>query len=161
LEIWYAVIGLTLGLLILSFSSEKTVNQLIKLASTMGASTFTVGFLIASLGTDMPELVNSLISSYLGQGDISVGDSFGSVMTQISLILWLIPFFCRFCRLIPRKFSIVGLTEVVVLVISIFLSSNGDLSRLDGIILVILWIIPMFILRRVTIDEKVTVERRE
>jgi len=80
----------------------------------------------------MPELVNSLISSYLGDGDISVGDSFGSVMTQISLILGLIPFFCRFCRLIPRKFAIVGLTEVVVLVISVFLSSNGDLSREVG-----------------------------
>lgn len=81
MEILYAVIGLIVGLLLLSFSSEKTVNQLIKLALIMGASTFTVGFLIASSGTDMPELVNSLISSYLGHGDISVGDSFGSVMT--------------------------------------------------------------------------------
>jgi cation:H+ antiporter len=71
----------------LIISSEKAVDQLIKLAKIVGLSTFTIGFVIASLGSDLPEIINSLISSYLGHGDISVGDGFGSVLTQITLVL--------------------------------------------------------------------------
>ena len=96
----------------------------------------------------MPELVNSLFSSYLGHGDISVGDSIGFVMTQITLVLGLIPFFCTFCRLIPRKFALVGATEVVVLVFSIIIAMDGKITRLDGFILVILWMISMSILKK-------------
>jgi Ca2+/Na+ antiporter len=58
---------------------------------------FSVGFIISSIGSDLPEIVNGIISAYLGHGNISVGDSFGSINTQISLILGVIPFFCTFC----------------------------------------------------------------
>ena len=94
MEVLQAVIGLLFGLVTLFYSSEKIVNLLIKLGSALGTSTFTVGFIIASVGTDMPEIVNSLISSYLNHSDISVGDSFGSVLTQISLVI--VPCLCVF-----------------------------------------------------------------
>ncbi len=146
--IWQAILGLLFGGLILIVSSDKAVEQLINLAKFFGLSTFTIGFVIASLGSDLPEIINSLISSYLGHGDITIGDSFGSVMTQISLVLGLIPFFCTFCRLIPSTFKYVGAVEVISLLISIFLTVDGRVSRFDGIILVILWAASMFILRR-------------
>lgn len=160
MEVWHAVLALVLGLVILIFSSGRTVNHLIKLASTLGVSAFIVGFVIASLGTDMPELVNSIFSAYLGHGDISLGDSFGSVMTQITLILGLIPFFCRFCRLIPRRFAIMGLVEVSVLAVSVLLASNGVVSRFDGLLLVFLWVISIVITRKFG-EEKVAVEPSE
>jgi cation:H+ antiporter len=144
-------------------SSGKTVDQLIKLSKIFGLSTFTIGFVVASLGSDMPEMINSLISSYLGHGDISVGDSYGSVMTQITLILGLIPFFCTFCRLIPSTFKYVGAVEVGVLAISIFLVSDGRVTRLDALLLIALWGVSMLVLRkfaeqRVVLDESIELE---
>ena len=104
MEFWVAVAALLIGVIVLLFSSERTVDQLLKMSVLLGFSPFTVGFVIASLGSDLPEIINSVISAYIGHGNISVGDSLGSVMTQISLVLGLIPFFCTFCRLIPLKF---------------------------------------------------------
>jgi cation:H+ antiporter len=151
------------GAFMLIVSSGKTVDQLIKLSKIFGLSTFTIGFVVASLGSDMPEMINSLISSYLGHGDISVGDSYGSVMTQITLILGLIPFFCTFCRLIPSTFKYVGAVEVGVLAISIFLVSDGRVTRLDALLLIALWGVSMLVLRkfaeqRVVLDESIELE---
>jgi cation:H+ antiporter len=161
--IWQAILGLLSGGLILIVASERAVDQLIKLAKIIGLSTFTIGFVIASLGSDLPEIINSLISAYLGHGDISVGDSYGSVMTQISLVLGLIPFFCTFCRLIPSTFKYVGAVEVGVLIISLFLTIDGKVTRFDGIFLLILWAASMIILKRfaeqrVVLDESIELE---
>jgi cation:H+ antiporter len=161
--VWQAILGLLGGGLILIVSSEKAVDQLIKLAKIIGLSTFTIGFVIASLGSDLPEIINSIISSYLGHGDISVGDSYGSVMTQISLVLGIIPFFCTFCRLIPSTFKYVGAVEVGVLAISIFVTADGNVTRLDGLFLIMIWGISMIVLRRfaeqrVVLDESVEIE---
>jgi cation:H+ antiporter len=163
LLIWQAILGLLAGAVMLIVSSGKTVDQLIKLSKIIGLSTFTIGFVVASLGSDMPELINSVISSYLGHGDISVGDSFGSVLAQITLILGLIPFFCTFCRLIPSTFKYVGAVEVGVLAISIFLAADGRVTRLDSLLLIALWGVSMVVLRRfaeqrVVLDESIELE---
>jgi cation:H+ antiporter len=161
--IWQAILGLLLGGLILIVSSEKAVEQMLNLSQIIGLSTFTIGFIIASLGSDLPEIINSFISSYLGHGDITAGNSFGSVLTQISLILGVIPFFCTFCRLIPSTFKYVGAVEVGALLISIFLTVDGKVSRIDGVILLIVWAASMFILRRfveqdIIVDESLDLE---
>lgn len=160
MAVWLAALGLVGGLVILFFSSETAVDNLIKMASLLGASVFTVGFIFSSIGSDLPEIVNSIISSYLGHGDISVGDSFGSVNTQITLVLGLIPFFCRFCRLIPRRFAVVGASEVVILIISVFLVVDGNVTRLDGLILVLLWALSIWVIRRYG-EERIAVEESE
>ena len=148
MEPWQAILGLIGGLVILLLSSERTIDQLVKLGSLLGLSTFTIGFVISAIGSDLPELVNSVLSSFLGYGEIAVGNSIGSVATQISLVLGIIPFFCQFCRLIPRKFAVVGLAEIGVLAAAIGLAVDGTVSRLDGVILIILWGISIYILRR-------------
>jgi cation:H+ antiporter len=160
LEPWQAILGLIAGLAILLLSSERTIDQLVKLGSLFGLSTFTIGFVISAIGSDLPEIVNSVLSSYLGYGEITVGNSLGSVATQISLVLGVIPFFCQFCRLIPRKFAIVGMMEIAVLAVAIGLAVDGDVSRLDGVILIILWVASIYILRRFGGDQ-VAVESSE
>jgi cation:H+ antiporter len=160
---WQAVLGLLTGALILIIFSEKAVNQLIKLAKIVGLSIFTIGFIVASIGSDLPEIINSLISSYLGHGDITVGDSYGSVLTQISLILGLIPFFCTFCRLIPSTFKYVGAVEVGVVILSVLLAADGYVSRIDGLLLIVIWGVSMIILRKfaeqpVILDESIELE---
>ena len=148
MDVWLAVIGLIIGTVILLLSSDKAIDRLIKLSTVFGVSAFAVGFVVSAIGSDLPEIMNSLVSAYLGHGDISVGDSLGSVATQIALVLGVIPFFCKFCRLIPRKFMVVGIVEVTVLAIALFLAIDNAISRLDGIVLLVLWAVSIYILRR-------------
>ena len=131
--VWMDILGLVAGLGVPIYSSEKVVGYLVKLAAFFGSSMFTIGFPVASIGNDLPEIVNSVFSAYLGYGDISLGDSVGSVLT---LILGVLPFFCRFYKLIPRSSAFAGLAEVSVLGLAIALARDGTVSRLDGLILI-------------------------
>lgn len=160
MAVWLAVLGLIAGLVILFFSSETAVENLINIATLLGASIFTVGFIFSSIGSDLPEIVNSVVSASVGHGNISVGDSLGSVNTQITLVLGLIPFFCRFCRLIPRRFAVVGASEVAILIVSVLLVVDGSVTRIDGLILILLWVFSIWVIRRFG-EEKIAVEESE
>jgi cation:H+ antiporter len=151
------ILGLLFGLVILLYSSELAVDKMISIAQIFGLSMFMIGFIVSSIGSDLPEIFNSIMSAYLGHGGISVGDSLGSILTQITLVLGIIPFFCSFCRLIPSTFFLVGLTEVILVAISVVISLDGNITRLDGLLLILLWGISILILRRFE-EEKIIVE---
>ena len=70
-----AMAGLILGIAFLIFSSDKAVEHSIIIASALGVSPFMIGFTLVSIGTDLPEIVNSIISCALGYGNIDAGDS--------------------------------------------------------------------------------------
>ncbi|MFC1804146.1 sodium:calcium antiporter, partial [Thermoproteota archaeon] len=157
MNIGVSVLALILGLVILFYSSELAVSKMISIAKVFGLSMFTIGFIVSSIGSDLPEIFNNLTSAYLGHGAISIGDSFGSVLTQVTLVLGLIPFFCTFCRLIPSTFFIVGLTEVVLVAVSVWLSLDGNVTRFDGVLLILLWALSSIVLTRFG-DEKIVAE---
>ena len=104
-----AVTALIFGLALLFFSSDKAIKNLVNFASALGASTLMVGFVLASVGTDLPEIANDIISSALGHGNITVGDSFGSILAQISLMLGLLPFLGGTYKVNKRRCTIIGI----------------------------------------------------
>ena len=57
---------LILGVTLLAFSAEKAVEHSVSIASALGVSPLMIGLVIVSLGTDFPEIVNSIISSAFG-----------------------------------------------------------------------------------------------
>jgi cation:H+ antiporter len=81
---------LVLGVVLLAFSAEKAVEHSVNVASALKVSPLMIGLIIVSLGTDFPEITNSVISSAFGHGDINVGDSFGSILAQMTLVLGLL-----------------------------------------------------------------------
>jgi len=52
-----------------------------------------IGFTLVSIGTDLPEIVNSIVSCALGHGNINAGGPIGSVLTQLIMIFGILPFF--------------------------------------------------------------------
>ena len=87
LELLLFAVGLTVALV----ASSRAVNEARELALGLGAPPFVVGFVLVAVGTDLPEIANSITAHLQGEGDINVGDSIGSVLTQYTLILGLIP----------------------------------------------------------------------
>ena len=81
------IIALVAGVILIVFSSDKAVKHSVFFASASGMRPLMIGFFIVSLGTDFPEIINSIISCSIGHGDIAAGDAVGSVLTQITLIL--------------------------------------------------------------------------
>ena len=79
------MIVLVAGMLLMTISSDKAVEHSIIIASALGVSPFMIGFTLVSIGTDLPEIVNSIVSCALGHGKIDIRDSIGSVLTQLTL----------------------------------------------------------------------------
>lgn len=61
---WIGV--LVAGILLMALSSDKAVEHSVILASALGLSPLMIGLIIVSLGTDLPEIVNSIVSCALG-----------------------------------------------------------------------------------------------
>ena len=136
------------------YSSDKAVLHSISIASAMGISPLMIGLVLVSIGTDLPEIANSLVSSSLGHGNINVGDSLGSVLAQMSLVLGLLPFFAGTFKVKREEIIIIGACEVLALILVVSMAEKGNISSLNGLFLVASWPIFMLFSRNIRAKEK-------
>jgi len=144
-----AVLALLAGIFILAYSSDKAVEHSISIASRLGVSPLLIGIVIVSIGTDLPEIFNSIMSWSMGHGDISVGDCFGSILTQITLIIGLLALVGGAFKLKKDEIIVVGACELLALVAAISIVEKGYISRMNAIFLVTSWPLLMLIIKNV------------
>jgi len=161
LEIILGLSGLIAGLAILAYSGDKAVEHSVIIALEWGVSPLMIGLLLVSLGTDLPEIVNSILSSALGHGDINVGDSLGSVLAQISLILGLLPFLAGTFKVKMKEVGIIGACEILALMLAVSIGEKGKISRINGLFLVASWPIFLLLIRSATAKNAVEEEQIE
>lgn len=142
-----AVVGLIAGIVILVLSSDKAVDHSIKIASAWRISPLMMGLLLGSVGTDLPEIANSITACALGHGDIDAGDSLGSVFTQITLVVGLVPFLAGRFKLKRREITVIGACQILALILAVSIVEKGYFTRLNALFLVASWPILMFISR--------------
>ena len=138
------------GILLMVISSDKAVEHSILVASTMGMSPLMIGVLLVSLGTDLPEIANSIISCALGHGSIDAGDSIGSVLTQLTLVLGILPFFGGAFKVKRDEIMVIGACEVLALLLVFSIVEKGNISRINALFLVGSWALYMLITKVIT-----------
>ena len=149
--VWETAVAVTAfigGIALLTFASDKAVEHSVIVAKALGMSPFLIGFLLVALGTDLPEIANSITSCALGHGDIVVGDSLGSVLTQITLVPGILVFLGGAFRLIRREIIVLGACQILALMLSISIVEKGHFTRLNGIFLVSSWTVFMLLSSR-------------
>lgn len=77
------------GIALLWAGAEVTVAGAIDIAKALGMSDRVVGLTIVAVGTSLPEIVASVISSMRGRDDVAVGNLLGSNLFNILIILGL------------------------------------------------------------------------
>lgn len=143
-EIVGAIAVLLLGIVLMAYSSDKAVSHSLKIATALRVSPLVIGLVLVSLGTDLPEIVNSITSSAMGHADINIGDSLGSVLTQITLVLGVLPFLVGRFEFKKKDVLVVGACEVLALILTVSMAEKGYLTRINGLFLMACW--PVFIL---------------
>lgn len=133
------------GLVLMVVSSNKTIDHAVELASAFGIPHFLIGFILIALGTDLPEIVNSILASYLGHADINVGDSMGSVLSQLTLIFGILPFIGGVIKIKRRESSIIGCCLLLALILVYNIFNKGSYTRLDAFFLLGSWVLFSFI----------------
>jgi len=138
-----AVVG---GLTLTVMGSRSAVTDATKLVKGTRLPPFFVGMTLLALGTDLPEIANSIVASYTNHGDVNVGDSIGSTATQLTLVLGLLPFAgfaiplgARGSRLLRGQQTTAWLTAISLLGVAV-LVLDDHLGRLDAVLLIGVWI---------------------
>jgi len=131
------LILLILGLSLMFWCSEKGVLHIMTLVTILGMSPIAVGSIILAFGTDLPEIFNSILSSAAGHGDINVGDSLGSCLTQISLVFGLLLLIGGTFKVNRDEVIEVGKCELMGIILATLITRTGYITRLDALLLIL------------------------
>ena len=137
---WLWILAIVAGLALAILASRRAVAHLTALVAGSRIPPFYLGLTLVAIGTDLPELANSIASALSGHGDINVGDSIGSATTQISLVLGLLPLFVGAIAIQRNQVALLGGVTTISLVIGIVLMSDGEISRADAGVLILIWL---------------------
>ena len=140
-----AVIG---GFALLVWGADRFVHGAAATARNLGVSPLVIGLTIVGIGTSAPEILISIIASFDGNPALAVGNALGSNITNIALVLGLTalvtPLLVK-SETLQREYPVM----FMIMIISLLLCMDGELSRLDGTILLlglvalILWMIKL------------------
>ncbi len=138
-----AVIGLLGGMALLWLSSDTVIRGIGPIARYFHVREFVVTILGVSILSSLPELSVSAFAAAAGKAEISLGNVIGSNFVTLTFVTAL----CAMIRPIAihteikeRESAWMVLSTAVILLLSI----DGRLTRLDGLILVVLYIPYLF-----------------
>lgn len=142
------VIGFVVGLTITALASRKAVTAALAASEASNISPGLIGLTVVSIGTDLPEIANSIAAAFTGHGDLIVGDAAGSAMTQVTLVLALLCFTTHSLRADRQTVLLVGGFTTAALLVDAIIVQDGLFSRAEGLALVIGWFILVFVIYR-------------
>lgn len=138
MSIWWVVILFLLGLALIIKGGDFFVDAASWIAEVSGVPKFVIGATIVSVATTLPELLVSVIATAEGNLDMAVGNSVGSVVANIGLIMG-ISMVCL-PSVMKRKDL---LSKGILLIASIGLlwafSLGGNLNFWEGIIVILIF----------------------
>lgn len=133
---------LAAGLLLILFGANYLVDGASSIAKRFGLSEFIIGVTIVGIGTSAPEMVVSFLSSIQGKADMAIGNIVGSNIFNTAMILGVTALISPLVitrsnirKDIPLNIFVTVLLIFLGLNFTIFGKGTDQLSRLDGIIL--------------------------
>lgn len=132
------IVAVVLGLGVLVWSADKFVDGAVGIARFCGMSTLLIGMVIVGFGTSAPEMVVSAISAMQNAPELALGNAYGSNIANIALILGLTAVISPV--IVVRKALVRDLPVLIaVTAVAIFQAMDGSISRLDGIVVLLVF----------------------
>jgi cation:H+ antiporter len=113
------------------------IESAITMAYFFNISPFIISLSMVAVGTSLPELVVSVMASYKGESDIAVGNVLGSNVFNILLVLGAAALLIPLGSMNSVDHLIILL--FVTLIMIPIIRSNHEISRLEGVFLLILY----------------------
>ncbi|WP_040520026.1 calcium/sodium antiporter [Glaciecola punicea] len=129
-----------LGLLVLSWSADRFVYGASALAKNIGVAPMMIGLTIVAMGSSAPEIMVAATASFAGNTNTAVGNSIGSNITNIALVLGitaLIKPLVVSSTTLKRELPIM----LVITLIGVYFLADSELSRIEGIVLITLFVL--------------------
>lgn len=126
------------GLVLLTVAGDALVRGGVAIARRFGVPEIVVGLTIISMGTSAPELFVSLEAALAGSSHLAVGNAVGSNIANVLVVLGLPALFGAVMMVEPGIRRSVSFMAAITLIF-IAMIFDGDLSRFDGGILLVLF----------------------
>jgi len=139
------ILILILGLVLLVKGSDFFVKSAASIAKRFGVSKFVIGLTLVALGTSIPELASSIAASLKGSSGLVIGNVIGSNIANIGLIIGIAAVLSVIKtreNMLKRDGYILAFVSLIFLV---FLF-NGIVSRIEALILLLLYLAYVFFL---------------
>jgi len=138
-----------LGMIILYYSSEIIINNAIIISNNYNISKLFVGLVILALGTSLPELFVSIVSSIKGNNSVAIGNIVGSNIANIGLVFGFSLLLQPIIFKSNSKDSIFNLSILMISsVLIIFFLRDNYLIRSEGLFLLFICLLYFFILTK-------------
>lgn len=144
-----AVLRLFTGLIFLVLSSRILVWSAVEVANDLGVSDVIIGLTVVAIGTSLPELASSLVASRKGENDIALGNVIGSNMFNtlaVTGIAGVIHPLAIDKSILYRDMLIMSLLTLSIFVFGFAINGKGEISRLEGFILLTCYFLYTFFL---------------
>ncbi len=139
-----SIIYLLSGLVLLLLGAHWLISGAESIARRFHISDIVIGFTIISFGTSAPELLVGVVAALKGAGDITMGNVIGSNVFNLMAVLGITG------MILPIKADIKSIKKyipfsIIVLLLLLFMgndimnSNSNVLSRIDGIIMLIIF----------------------
>lgn len=129
---------IVIGIIAAYIGGKIMVDSTVAIASSLGISSYLIAITLIAFGTNLPEIMISIIASSKDKGDLILGNGLGSVSVNTLLVIGI----CAVIRpiIVTNKLDIFISLIFCVLLIPL-LYRDSTLSKREGTILVLLYII--------------------
>lgn len=138
--IFYTLILLALIYLLIK-SADLVVDSLRKFTTLTHAKTVVVSSILLAMATSFPELVIGVTSAIDNSPDLTLGNVIGANIANISLVAGLSALIAGGVIIHSNYIKREVLTAAVAALIPLLLVSDGSLSRIDGILLILFYVV--------------------
>jgi cation:H+ antiporter len=135
--VWRDAARVVVGAVILPFAAVWLVDGAGAFAIAWGVSPVVMGLTLLGFATALASVPPTLIAARRGQGDFAIGHAFGAVLGSVLLVAGILALWQPVGA--SRSLQHVEIPALVVLAVAIYpmMRSDGELSRREGIVLLL------------------------
>ena len=131
----FSVSGVLVGLILLCIGGYAIVSGGVSLAKKLRISSMVIGLTVVAYGTSTPELAASLLAAFNSHTELILGNIIGSNISNIGMVIGISAIFS------PLLISRITVSRWIPIMIGVSLlvvamSYDGEISQIDGIILI-------------------------
>jgi cation:H+ antiporter len=147
MSVFESILFIVLGIIGLKIGGDLTVDNATVIARMFNVSEKIIGLTILAIGTSLPELVTSVTAAIKGNSDIAIGNIIGSNIFNILLIIGVS------ALISPLVYNVTYNVQMAILILAMIVLAlfpmippKNEMSRLNGTIYFIMYIIYMIFL---------------
>ncbi len=147
------IAAILVGFALLVWGADRFVMGASVIARNLGLSPMLIGLTIVGLGTSAPEILVSAMASIQGNPGLAIGNALGSNIANIGLILGVTALIVPLTvcsKALRREYPILLAISLLVLVLML----DGELGRLDGVILLAALVLVIVGLARIALRSR-------